>query len=567
MLLLLVATGCAAPAPSNTIQGRAGSGDQPASAERATRGPTTLNMTVLAEPNVLVTNLDTVGATLFGNGAVHFHLNSYLTLQDPNDVTVPSMAAELPSLDNGTIRLYDDGRMETTWKLRPGITWHDGTPFTASDLVFSWKVASHPSWPVRNAVARVIIAMETPDTNTVVMTWREPSRFAANMTRATLDPLPAHKLEAAWVQNPEALPTHPHFSDASAFVGTGAFRVTQWDRGSQMMVEAYPEFFLGKPKIDRILFRFVRDRNTAIANLLAGASDVANNQLGYDEVQTVENQWRATNGGTTTITTRFFRFLFVQARPEEATPRDLAVDARVRRAILHAIDREQLSDGVSPGSGNRFVAHAPTPPDLPEGAAVDRVIPKYSYDPNRAQQLLQEAGWARGADGIAMKGAERFTTEMRNGALPEAEKVFQIIQFDLKRVGIDLASLDSQSTPNPVDYALYPGFVFSTNTGLDKFDGRNIATAQNRWSGQNGSGYSNPMVDRMNDQYLQSVRIDDQYRYLGEGFRLLLEDAALVPLYYFPNAAAMRRGVNIPVPQTTQVYWQSHLWEIEPAGG
>src|SRR5688572_12711333 len=90
------------------------------------QGPKIISMTVKAEPNVLVTDLETVGGTIYANGAVHPHLNSYLVIDDPTGVTVPILATGLPSLDNGTIRLLDDGRMETTWKLKQGVKWHDG---------------------------------------------------------------------------------------------------------------------------------------------------------------------------------------------------------------------------------------------------------------------------------------------------------------------------------------------------------------------------------------------------------------------------------------------------------
>jgi peptide/nickel transport system substrate-binding protein len=526
-------------------------------------------MIIKAEPNALVTNLETVGAALFAVAAVHHHVNNYLTAQNADDVTVPQLAAELPSLDNGTIRLLPDGRMETTWKLRPNVKWHDGTPVTSKDIAFGWRVASDPSWPLRNPVSRIIVGMETPDPQTVVMTWREPSIYASRLERATIDPLPSHKLEAEWSESPETVPQNPYFTDASVFIGTGAFRPVKWDRGSSLVTEAFPDYAFGKPKIDRLTFSFIVDPRTALANLLAGAGDILNYQLGAEEVSVIEEAWKPRNGGTVEVTQLFYRFLFLQHRPDVAKPSDMATDPRVRKAFAYALDREQVVEGIIPGSKGKYVAHAIIPPGTASGDAIDKAITRYTHDPNRALQLLQDAGWSRGADGTLTKGSERFSLEMRNSALIEAERAFALMQQDLRRIGGDIASLDNPSTYVPVDYALYPGILISTTSstgfggGFTRYDSRQVATAENRWAGQNPGGYRNPAFDRVSDDYFASIRLSDQDRNLAEGWRLLTEDVATVPLYYYPSSIAVRAGISGFFPTFQQTGYGSNLWEVK----
>lgn len=562
-LVLGLLLGCAAPTSSPARP--SGQETQP----QRQQGPKVVTMIIKAEPNVLVTNLDTVGATLFAVAAVHHHVNSYLTVQNPNEETVPLLAASLPSLDDGTIRLFDDGRMETTWKLRQGMKWHDGTPVTGKDIVFSWRVASHPSWPLRNPVARIITAMDTPDPQTIVMTWREPSIYGGRLERASIDPLPAHKLEADWIESPETFPTHAYFTDPNVFVGTGPFRTTAWERGSSLTTEAYPDYALGKPRIDRLIFKFIVDPRTALANLLAGAGDILNYQLGHDEVSVIEDAWKPNRGGTTAVTQLFYRFLFLQHRPDQAKPRDMATDVRVRKAFAYALDRDQLTEGIMPGSGGRYIAYSIAAPGTAPGDAVERTVVKYPHDPNRALQLLQDAGWTRSGDGSLTKGGERFSIEMRNSALIEADRSFALMQQDLRRVGIDLASLDNPSTYVPVDYALYPGVLISTTSangfggGFNRYDSRQTATAENRWSGQNPGAFNNPALDRAADEHLRSIRIEDQNRTLAEGWRILTEDVATIPLYYYPSSVAVAQRVTGALPTYQQVTWASHLWDIQ----
>jgi peptide/nickel transport system substrate-binding protein len=242
---------------------------------------------------------------------------------------------------------------------------------------------------------------------------------------------------------------------------------------------------------------------------------------------------------------------------------------RVRKAFAHALNRDQLADGIVPGSGSRYLAHAIVPPGSPAGDAVDRAIVKYPHDPNRALQLLQEAGWSRGGDGALSKGGDHFSIEMRNSALIEADKAFALMQQDLRRVGIDMPSLDNPSTYIPVDYALYPGVLISTTSavsfgaGFNRYDSRQTATAENRWSGQNPGGYQNAAFDRISDQYYGSIRLEDQNRTLAEGWRILTDDVATIPLYYYPSSVAVRRGLTGVLPTYQQVTWASYTWDVQ----
>jgi peptide/nickel transport system substrate-binding protein len=162
------------------------------------------------------------------------------------------LAAELPSIDAGTWKVFDDGRMEVTWRLNRGVLWHDGTEFTSADVRFGWQAAADPVALGRSSLTvRQMEDVTTPDPYTVVVHWRETSRFGAEMGRNQWTPLPRHILETALLSDPGTFAANPYFSDPDALVGNGAYRLLTWERGSHATAEAFDRYYLGRPKIDR----------------------------------------------------------------------------------------------------------------------------------------------------------------------------------------------------------------------------------------------------------------------------------------------------------------------------
>src|SRR4051794_27685852 len=161
---VLTLTGCAAgPAPQDIA------GDQPTS----TRGPKSITIAFPLDPNSLG------GSLSGGNQAAvvpsrYFREfdNAYLTTYNQQDETNPWLATQVPSLDDGTWAVLDNGGMEVTWELRPGIKWQDGTDLTSDDLAYSWDVQHDPTTQIGNAsIARLVSEVRTPDPLTAVFVW------------------------------------------------------------------------------------------------------------------------------------------------------------------------------------------------------------------------------------------------------------------------------------------------------------------------------------------------------------------------------------------------------------
>jgi peptide/nickel transport system substrate-binding protein len=562
MLVVLVSlVGCGSPGSSS----RPG----PSSAQDGAQPPPqaakkSLEIALSDEIASLSTGLGLVGGNALPTRYFHEFVNAFLTTRDHSDTVVPWLAERLPSLDDGTWQVNDDGTMTARWTLRKGVMWHDGRELTAEDVAFAWEAAVDPvtQFGIRGA-ARLIERVETLDSHTFVMHWRQTSALGAELGERELDVLPRHLLEPALRADRDNFANHPYFVAPETFIGSGAYRPVEWSRGSHVTVEAFDGYFLGRPKIDRVTFRFINDPRTALANVLAGQVDVSYQAVPFEEARIVEQEWRRSGGGTVRNAPNNFRHTLPQLRAEYAQPADL-LNPNVRKALLHAMNRVEIAEVV--GLGPELVANSIAVPGTAIGDAVERAIPKYPYDLTRAAQLFEGAGWRRESDGMLVKGAERFRLEYRTGT-GDGETIFPVVQQQMRQAGVDLFMRLTINLPLD-ESAQQPGTSF---TGLpvnqasfgNRWHTRQIAAPANRWVSNNRHGYSNPAADRAIEAFENALRPDDQLRWWGESWRVIMEDVAVFPLFFYPNPYIVKQGITGPLPTapTGSSSFNVHLWD------
>lgn len=370
-----------------------------------------------------------------GNTEANF-LHSQLVVADPDDVLHPQLALEVPSVANGTWRVNPDASMELTWKLRPGVRWHDGTPFTSSDLLFTFQVykdgeLAHP-FPSQ---MRLMASADAPDAATLVTRWRAVSIEADRAPG--LVPIPRHLLEATYQSDKEAFVGSALFG--GEFIGLGPYRMVQWERGSHMELTRFDDYFLGRPPLDGLIARFVGDPNTMAANILAGAVDVVlPPSLDLDVAVEIGRQWEGTGNQVRVGSLPSFLDIDLQYRPELVRPPNGMTNPLVRRALYQAIDRAGLADVMTHGT-------APTAdswfrPNTPQRRAIEGAIPQYPYDPAAARRLLADAGWTAGPDGTAVSSTttEPLAMELwaNTRAITKGDKQITLIGQDWKNVGV-----------------------------------------------------------------------------------------------------------------------------------
>jgi peptide/nickel transport system substrate-binding protein len=373
-------------------------------------------------------------------------------------------------------------------------------------------------------------------------------------------------LEAALSASKEDFPHEPYFSSPEAFVGLGAYRPVLWERGSHITVEAFDGYFLGRPRIDRITFRFTRDSQASMSQLLAGAADMAYQTPQFENASIIAERWGLTGEGSVLMQLSRVRMLLPQFRPEVASPPDL-VNPRVRKALAHALDRQSVAEAVAPGSAQ--VADSLTYEDAIGRAAAQTVV-RYPYDPSRALALFEEAGWRPGPDNALVKGGERFALEYRYDVSADAETLYPILRQDYRKVGIETSVVRLVGPENLQAHSLFPGVLTSGISAtipaiMSRFSGAQVASAQNRYTGTNPHGYQNAEVDRLLATIDGSVRPDERIQLWAEVWRILTDDVAAIPMYYFPSAYVLRKGISGPLPANPvdTPSFMVHTWEAQ----
>jgi peptide/nickel transport system substrate-binding protein len=338
-------------------------------------------------------------------------VNAGLGIRDTNGNLQPQTAELVPTLENGNWVVNPDGTMETTWKIKPSAKWHDGTPFTSADLVFTANLERDPQVPFagRNVGWASVEGIEAPDPQTIVVRWKQPYIEADQLFGQRFGmPVARHRLEAAYAENNTAILQNPYWT--TDYVGLGPFKLREYVSGSHILVTANESYVLGRPKLDEIEIRMIQDGNSLVANVLSGAVDLhLGPGLSIEQGVEVRNQWR--DGRMEPAPANW---LVIPPQLLSPTPA-IVTNPQFRRALLHAIDRQQLVDSLQ--FGLTTVAHSFLHPNQPQNREIEAQLPRYDYDPRRAEQMIADLGYSKGASGFFRDASgERLSVELRTTA-------------------------------------------------------------------------------------------------------------------------------------------------------
>ena len=328
---------------------------------------------------------------------------------------VPVLAAVVPTSANGGISR--DGRT-ITYKLRRGIKWHDGTPFSSRDVIFTQRAALNPNnnIPSRDPY-RSVSRIDAPDDATVVVHLAKP--YAPFVVEWFADGgiLPAHLLAS-----------HPNINDLpfnAAPIGTGAFVFDHWNRGREIVLRANDAYVLGKPKIGRIVIQLMADDTSRGVALRTGETDWA-----FGASETMARQFTG-NGPVRPVLIDLNRTNGLQMQ----TRRPPLDDVRVRRAIALALDRRTMVAKISGAFADPATANIG-----PALWAYDPHVKPLPYDQAQSRALLEAAGWKLGANGLRERSGKPLTLQLTYAAGSRNFEAYGVqIQASLHEVGIDVA--------------------------------------------------------------------------------------------------------------------------------
>lgn len=487
-----------------------------------------------------------------GGGAVAFAdvYSSGLTTADARGTVQPRIAAKLPTPDDGSIVVLPDGRLRTTWKLRDGVRWHDGAPFSADDVVFSWELVRDPNVAVPGAgqaLKNQVERAEAPDPSTVVLTWKNTYISHLNLGTLQLFLYPRHLLGESFAGDKQLFLGQPFFT--TGFVGVGPFRMLDFGNGDTLLFERFDDYFLGPARVDRVVIRAIGDPNVLLTNLRAGVVDVlAEATLSANSFIELKNEWTKNGGGSVVARQDFWWYFWVQMDPGIAQPAEIPRDVRIRRGLLYGVDREALREFLFPGipgtSADTFMLDAD-----PRRTVVGEPFSRYPYDPARTAAELAGAGWGAGPD-RRLLGPDGKAVQLEIRAPQVNQPELGAVAADWRRLGVDVTEwlMTPQQARDNEYTAHFPSFLGRSRGTADSifpnFDGRTHSTAANRWSGANHGHYANPELDRLIDAVNGTLDPSHQAAILQQMAEIMAADLPALPMYFRISFAAVVRGVS-----------------------
>jgi peptide/nickel transport system substrate-binding protein len=396
--------GCTKVGTSSSTEGGANAGTQTG----------TVRVAVQSEPK----NLNPILASNTTDGMIAAFMFDFLVTADPKGNPLPDLANPVPTLENGGIS--KDG-LTVTYHLVKDAKWHDGVPFTSKDVKFSWQAVMNPAnnTTSRNGYDRVK-SVDTPDANTVVFHLKQKYAPIVNTLFAESD-------NPIWVVPEHLLSKYPNLNNLpfnGEPVGTGPFKIAEWVRGDHITMVRNDDYFMGKPKLDKVIIKIIPDENTTINELKTHDIDWM-----FEASPNTCNQLKGVTGITVPFSTvdGYEGVLF-------NTSHAPLTDIRVRKAIAFAIDKKALVDTLT--CGTQKIATE----DHPDWMwAHNPNVTQYPYNVQQAKTLLQQAGFTPGPNGIVQKnGVPLSLLGVTNNSNTTRHKLSVIVQAQLRQAGIDL---------------------------------------------------------------------------------------------------------------------------------
>ena len=431
---------------------------------------------------------------------------------------------------------------QLTLRLRDGVRWHDGKPFTAADVLFTHATMIHPKTPTpyREDFEQVE-TIDATDPRTIAITYKTP--YAKALQSWSMNMLPKHLLETYMLEG--RLREAPQ--NRTAPVGTGPYRFKEWKSGEKVVLVANPDYYQkNHPYISRMVYRIIPSQATIFLELKAKGVDAAQltalqykRQTEYPAFKKAYNRLRFMSNTVT-----YFAFNLKDAR---------FADKRVRHAIAHAINKQDLIDHVILGLGQRA-----TGPYLPGTWPYNPEVQGLPYDPSRAKQLLAEAGWKdRDAAGFLVKDGHPFAFEiLTNQGNDERKKVAEIIQAALREIGLKVEVRVVEWATLLKEHVRKRNFdtlVLGWGLGLDADRFSLFHSSKTRPEDFNVTSYANAEVDDMLERGRATCVQDERARAYRRVHAILADDVPLLFLYHREalHAVSSRiRGVK-PIPVGT----------------
>ena len=494
---------------------------------------------------------------------------------DPDGNLVAVLAAEIPSVQNGGVA--KDGK-SVTWKLKKGVQWHDGKPFTADDVVFNWEYAADPATASVTTGTYKDVKAQKIDSHTVKVTFEKPTPFWADAfvgVRGMI--IPKHLFEAYKGGKSREAPAN------LKPVGTGPYRFAEFKPSDMVKGELNPGYHMAnRPFFDTIEMKGGGDAvSAARAVIQTGEFDYAwNMQVEDDILRRMEqggkgradivaggniehiqlnntDPWTEVDGERSSIKTKH-PFL-----------RDLAV----RQALNLLVDRAAVQEQIY-GRTGIATANFLNAPDRFRSKST-----KWEFNVEKASQILEAAGWKKGSDGIRAKDGKKLKLVYQTSINAPRQKNQAIVKQAAAKAGVDMelksvtASVYfSSDVANPDTYThFYTDIQMYTTTMtqpdpelfMNQFTTWETASKENKWQGRNITRWHNEEYDKLYraaETELDPVKRGALFIRMNE---MVIQNIVVIPVVFRPRVAAIANTMRVEQSGWDSDFWNLHSWYRE----
>ncbi|WP_019566401.1 peptide ABC transporter substrate-binding protein [Agrobacterium sp. 10MFCol1.1] len=480
---------------------------------------------------------------------IHFSIFDPLFYVDEKGAFVAALAAEVPTVENGGISA--DG-LNWKVKLRDDVKWHDGKPFTAEDVKFTLELLVDPNFRSWRKTGHEFVRDLTVVSPTEI-TWKMEKPFAPYPSiLASTFITPKHLLGAEADRNTAAYNNAP--------VGTGAFKWKERVAGDYILLDANTEYFGDGPHIERLVYKYVPDLNVMYTQFKTGDIDVVGLQWitpdHYDEAKDLAGKVVNVVPGSTIES-----LSFNMERPQFKEP-------AVREALYAAIDKQSIIEALYYGLPTPTESYVPQ-----QSFYYNPDLPKHEYSIEKAKKLLDDAGWAPGADGIRAKdGVKLAFTCSTTAGNHIREQVQQYMQQSFKDIGVEMTISNLPPAVMWGDYWMLSKFD-SVIVGLDFLTGpdpdtsdffRSTSSAAKGGSGQNTWQFVNKDVDDLLAKGGSLFVPEERKAVYLKIQEIMRKELPLLPLFQYATVRGHKQGVENVKPNVNNRIdtWNVATWRL-----
>jgi peptide/nickel transport system substrate-binding protein len=494
---------------------------------------------------------------------------------DPDGNLSPNLAAEIPTVQNGGVS--KDGR-SVTWKLKKGVVWHDGKPFTADDCVFTAEWVADPATASRNINTYKDLKVEKIDSHTIKVTFKKPTPFWADAFVGVGGMvLPKHAFEGFKGDKSREAPAN------LKPIGTGPYKYVDFKPGDMVRGELFSGYHMpNRPFFDTIEMKGGGDAvSAARAVIQTGEFDYAWNMQVEDEIlkrleQGGKGKADIVSGGNIEHIQINFTDPNKDVDGERSSlkaPHPFLTDPAVRQALNLLVDRASVQEQIY---GRTGIATANF---LNQPARYASKATKYEFNVEKAGQILEAAGWKKGSDGIRAKDGKRLKMLYQTSINAPRQKTQAIVKQAAAKAGIEMelksvtaSVFFSSDVANPDTYAHFSTDIQMFTTTMTQpdpelfmlqFTSWEAASKDNKWQGRNITRWRSEEYDKLfrsAESELDPVKRAALFIKMNE---LVIQNVVVIPVVFRPRVAAVATTLRMEQSGWDSDFWALHNWYRE----